>query len=526
MARRTRPSPASARPSNSTRRTARAHYSLGIELADKGEADAATACFKKAIQLDPKSTDAHFSLGILLCDVKREYDEAIASFRKVIELDPKRAMAHCNLGIALFKKGQDDEAIASFRKAIELDPKLAEAHCNLGHALKSQGRFTEALAALKRGHELGSKRPGWRYPSAQWVRQARRMVALEAKLPAFLKGRLEPRDTAERLGLVAVCQAKKLPHAATRLYADAFAADPRLVDDLKAGHRYNAACAAALAAAGQGEGAAQLSGSERMALRRRALTWLRAELALWTRLVASGEVGRSRLARILSHWRKDANLASIRDKDALAKLSAEERAAFEKFWADVTALPKTQQKGPAGKPVPVLVAAAKRYREVAASKGANHIDTLLARRDWGQLCLRYPQHFDEGEAMLVEVMQALRDRPADDPIREFTLGLVRDCLEQRRRMDRNNWKTFNVQAAVGGELLNQKKYAQAERMLLAACKGLKAQQVKLPVAGTQRLRQALQDLVQLYEARGKKEEAAKWRKQLEALKPQTAQKQP
>jgi hypothetical protein len=210
--------------------------------------------------------------------------------------------------------------------------------------LKRQGRFAEALAACRRGHELGTKRPGWRYPSAAWVREAEQLAALEARLPRFLLGELKPKDTAERLGLVGVCQAQKLHHAATRLYADAFAAEPKLAEDLQARHRYNAACLAALAAAGQGADAGTLGGSQRQALRRQALTWLRGELTLWTRLFASGAVGRSRLAQILSHWQKDSDLAGLRDKAALAKQPAEERAACEKLWGDLAALLKKAQE--------------------------------------------------------------------------------------------------------------------------------------------------------------------------------------
>ncbi len=50
-------------------------------------------------------------------------DEAIACYKKAIELDPKLAKAHYNLGDALSGKGQVDEAIACYKKAIELDPK-------------------------------------------------------------------------------------------------------------------------------------------------------------------------------------------------------------------------------------------------------------------------------------------------------------------------------------------------------------------------------------------------------------------
>jgi hypothetical protein len=86
---------------------------------------------------------------------------------------------------------------------------------------------------------------------------------------------------------------------------------------------------------------------ERLALRRQALTWLRAELSLSARLAASGAVGRSHLARSLASWRKEAALAGLRDKAELDKLPAEERAACEKLWADVAALLKqSKEKAP------------------------------------------------------------------------------------------------------------------------------------------------------------------------------------
>jgi len=303
------------------------------------------ACWRKVIELKPKDDfilhAAHLHLGAMLCDKKRDYDAAIACFRTAIALDPKSNLAHFNLGNALTAKGRLDEAIACFRTAIDLDPKYAQAHCNLGHALSNQGRFAEALPAFKRGHELGSKEPGWPYPSAQWVRQAERMADLEGKLAAFLKDELQPRDAAERLGLVAVCQAKKLPHAATRLYADAFTADPKLADDLKAGHRYRAACAAALAAAGQGEDAAKLDDKEKVRLRKQALDWLRADLTICTKQLETGSsAGRAAVQQALRYWQKDSDLAGLRDEAALAKLSADEQKAFTQLWADVAALRK------------------------------------------------------------------------------------------------------------------------------------------------------------------------------------------
>ena len=65
-------------------------------------------------------------------------------------------------------------------------------------------------------------------------------------------------DPGETIALATMCQqpTKKRDAAAARLYADAFAAEPKLAADLQQQHRYNAACSAALAAAGEGEDAA------------------------------------------------------------------------------------------------------------------------------------------------------------------------------------------------------------------------------------------------------------------------------
>jgi eukaryotic-like serine/threonine-protein kinase len=319
---------------------AKARNNLGVALKVNGQWEEAIACYQKAIELDPKLAKAHYNLGLALAD-KGQLPEAIASFKKAIALNPKHAMAHYDLGNVLVGKAQVDEAIAWYKKAIALDPKHAEAHCNLGQAFRTQGRFAEALAAVQRGHELGTKRPGWPYPSAEWVRQAENMAAMESKLPAFRRGEFQPKDATERLGLAGVCQAKKLHSAAMQLYAEAFAADAKLADDLKAGHRYDAACFAARAAAGQVENPAKLDDKERTRLRQQALDWLRADLALRRKQLETGKpADRAVVHQALRHWQKDTDLAGIRDVAVLAKLPAEECAACERLWADVAALVK------------------------------------------------------------------------------------------------------------------------------------------------------------------------------------------
>src|SRR5260370_22251106 len=98
-----------------------------------------------------------------------------------------------------------------------------------------------------------------------------------------------------------------------RLYADAFAADPTLADDLRAGHRYNAARAAALAGCGRGEDGAGTGEPERARWRAQARQWLRADLAAWGTTLDGDPAARHRLPQTLTRWRGDPDLAGLRE---------------------------------------------------------------------------------------------------------------------------------------------------------------------------------------------------------------------
>ncbi len=171
--------------------------------------------------------------------------------------------------------------------------------------------------------------------------QCDRLLALEAKLADVLAGKEKPKDNRERLDFIALCQLRQRHAAAAKLYADAFTADAKLVDDLKAAHRYNAACSAVLAAAGQGTDADKLEEAERVRLRKQALDWLRADLDRWSKLWDGGQAAdRQLLKQMLPHWLEDADLSTVREPEALKKLPAEEQEAWRKLWADVAELLK------------------------------------------------------------------------------------------------------------------------------------------------------------------------------------------
>ena len=73
-----------------------------------------------------------------------------------------------------------------------------------------------------------------------------------------------------------------------------------------------------------------------------------------------------------------------------------------------------------------------------------------------------------------------------------------------------------TRSLLGGVLLGQQKYAAAEPLLQNGYEGLRQTQAGIvPRVRARTLRGALERLVQLYDAWGKPDEAAKWRKELE-----------
>src|SRR5262249_38906349 len=176
---------------------------LGNARALKGDLEGAIACFRKAIELEPKLPRVHRNLGYAYAR-RGQLDQAIAAYRQATRAHPNEPVAYdllagalLNRGNALADRGDDRGAEADYREALQHRPGYAQAHCNLGHLLTRKGLFGKALEALRRGHELGSKEPGWRYPSEQWVRSAERLVELDERLPAVLRGKASPAGAAE-----------------------------------------------------------------------------------------------------------------------------------------------------------------------------------------------------------------------------------------------------------------------------------------------------------------------------------------
>jgi tetratricopeptide (TPR) repeat protein len=323
---------------------AEAYYNLGNALTGQGKHGAAEAAYRQAIALRPDFALAHNNLGMALSQQQKPGAEA--AFRQAIALWPDFAVAYNNLGMALVQQRKHGEAEAAYRQAIAHQPDFALAHFNLAYALGEQGRFDEALAFVNQGNALLPTGAPLRERARPLLLQYQRCMALDARLPAVLRGTEEPANATEQIEFAGLCVRKRLYAAAARFYAAAFAAEPKLAEDVPKGVRYDAACAAALAGCAPGKDADRLDDKERARLRRQALAWLREDLTWWAKKLENGTAqARVSARQRLEHSQSDPDLSGVRDGDGLARLPNEEREQWERLWSEVDALLR-RMRGP------------------------------------------------------------------------------------------------------------------------------------------------------------------------------------
>jgi tetratricopeptide (TPR) repeat protein len=344
---------------------ARSHGSLGLLLGAAGQPaearqahESARAILQKLAEDHPTVTQyqrdlahSHNNLGALLsaagqpAEARRAFEAALAILRGLAEGHPEAPDYSSDLGgtlhnLALFDlnekhfgKAREDlqGAIAWQKKALATNARnpryrqFLKSHlANLIDVARGLGRDDEAAEARRELDEFQARDP--------------RFQALDARLGAVLNGEA-PEDNAERLALAQRASDTKQYTAAARLWAEAIEADPRVAESRRPQHRYNAACAAALAADGQGPDDPAPDDATKLRLRQQALAWLKAELAVWAKFIESGPPqARAFVAQTLEHWRRDTDLAGVRDPEAIAKLPEEEGGEWRALWEHVEAL--------------------------------------------------------------------------------------------------------------------------------------------------------------------------------------------
>ena len=148
----------------------------------------------RALEVDPRSAEAHASFGMIRGLYDWEWLECEALFRRALELNPGYATAHHWFSIDIlaalgrFEEAHDeietarrldplsliiaeghsylftldrryDEAAAGFRGLLDLDASYYKAYASLGRVFIQQGRYDEAVAAFEQARGLGGDVP-------------------------------------------------------------------------------------------------------------------------------------------------------------------------------------------------------------------------------------------------------------------------------------------------------------------------------------------------------------------------------
>jgi tetratricopeptide (TPR) repeat protein len=121
--------------------------SLGNLDAQRGDAAAAIAEYRKAIEIDPTFLAAYANLADLYRTRGAE-GEAVAVLREGLARNPRGAVLHHALGLSLVRQKQTAESLKSLKTAADLAPQNARFAYVYAVALNGAGQTKEALAVL------------------------------------------------------------------------------------------------------------------------------------------------------------------------------------------------------------------------------------------------------------------------------------------------------------------------------------------------------------------------------------------
>jgi serine/threonine protein kinase/tetratricopeptide (TPR) repeat protein len=433
------------------------------------------------IALNPRDPQVY----IRRADVNRlldKLDQVLSDYLKAIELDPENAEAHAQLGDLLAFSpflavgSAREQAVYHARKAVALQPNEPRLHAALGWVYRQTGKTKDAVVEFKKAAEL--------YPLGSAA--------------AYHMRALAESTAGNHRGTLAILLEERERYPSDRLVHEYI------------GNAYVALGDDPLALAAYTKSVEQ---DTTKSLGRSRSLYNRGDIYLRQKKYALALADYSwSLALYPGHWH-------VYNQRALAHFHLGH---FEQALADYEeALQLTKAK-----------------------LGADHPATLSSMTSLTE-AYALTGRLDKAEPLLREQADYWKKKAGADsaPYASQLAGLglnllgqtkyadaeplLRECLSIRELKEPDGWTTFNTKSMLGGSLLGQKKYVAAEPLLAEGYEGMKQREAKMPAAGKARLTESLERLVQLCDAQGKPDEAARWRAELAARKaPPKDEKQP
>ncbi len=133
-------------------RSSRSHHNFGLAYAKNNRLPEAIQEYTRVLDIKP-SADTYINLA----EVYKKLgfpDKAIRNFRNAMELDNKSSLAHYNLGVLYYDTGDYDKAIDSYETAISIKKNYPEAHNNLGEIYSKRNQLEKAKFFFEKALEI------------------------------------------------------------------------------------------------------------------------------------------------------------------------------------------------------------------------------------------------------------------------------------------------------------------------------------------------------------------------------------
>ncbi|HEY0703833.1 MAG TPA: tetratricopeptide repeat protein [Candidatus Acidoferrales bacterium] len=182
---------------------------------DKKDYETAAKDYQTYLEQKPNDAAVHFQLGYALTALQK-LDDAKLQYQKAIELNPKMSEAYVNLGLTLLDS-DPAAAIAPLQKADELKPNLATVKFALGAAYERSGKIPEAIEQYQSAEKLDAANFDTHFTLGRLLLRANRPVEAETEFRAALA--IQKESLPSQLGIAQSLLAQKKPEAAAGAFA-------------------------------------------------------------------------------------------------------------------------------------------------------------------------------------------------------------------------------------------------------------------------------------------------------------------
>jgi tetratricopeptide (TPR) repeat protein len=163
--------------------------------------------------------------------------------------------------------------------------------------------------------------------------------------------------------------------------------------------------------------------------------------------------------------------------------------------------------------------------------GQQHPDTLISMNNLALLYV-YERRYKTAEPVYIHVLELQRRvLGREHPRRLASMNdlaalyiktdnyaaaepLLREALNTHKKSSTDTWVRYDCQSLLGASLVGQRKYAEAESVLISGYRGMLQRKTTIPWERRLAVNDAAEWILQLYESWGKPDKAAEWREKV------------